>query len=657
MLKILVFVLIIIIANSFFILSAFSQEKELEELLDLNLEDLMNIEVVTATKQAQKISEVPATVRVITAGQIKERGYFTLDDAFADLPGFQFRNIVGFNSYSFMRGVPSQNQTILIMVDGILINELNSGGFYGGGQYNLSNVKAIEIVYGPASALYGTNALSGIVNLITNDPQNAKGGKVSLLAGSFATKNIDFSLGNYNEDKDFGFVISGMLKQSEKADLAGEKGDDNWTENMENFEDDISFDGKIKYKNFEGGFVFQDKQASRSTNYKSVGTDYIDSGTKWHIRFLNGHIRYNHDFNGKIFSQSQLYYRNASVADNTIGYIKSATGDKGGQVGYYRPNNLIGFENQFTYKPNDKSNVIAGVVREEERLAEGFTKSYSGSPDIKPSPPEKPGVAANHLTSIFLQTQYKFISAGEVTFGLRHDNSSIYGKVNTPRLGLVLSKDKLTTKLLYMKAFRAPKPWDYTYGIGNPDLEPESMRSLELAAIYVFSNNLKTDVTLFNTDIDDKFINQVEQVINGGRLKTNGIETSLDFARGRFKANLNYTYLASKFENGDDVPEIAKNNANIGITYSLSNSLIMNLRGNYLGKRKSIKTISASGKDFVDASFIINSTFSFFNYKNFDFQIIVRNLLNTEYYHTSNRPPDRYRQPQRTILFKTGYRF
>ena len=169
-----------------------AQEKGLDELLTLSLSDLMNLKVVSALKSPQTINRVPATVRVITADQIRERGYFTLEDALADLPGFQFRNIQGFNSYVFMRGVPSQNNKILLLMDGIQINELNSGGFYGGGQFNLANIERIEVVYGPASALYGTNAVSGIINLITYEPRNVEGGSVSALAGSLDARLADF---------------------------------------------------------------------------------------------------------------------------------------------------------------------------------------------------------------------------------------------------------------------------------------------------------------------------------------------------------------------------------------------------------------------------------------------------------------------------------
>ena len=152
-----------------------STDRELEALLDMGLDELAQVEVTTASKRPESLALAPATVRVITEEQIRERGYLTLEQALADLPGMQLRDTIGLNSYVFVRGVPNQNNLALVLIDGIQINELNSGGFYGGGQYNLSNVKRIEVVYGPTSALYGANAVSGVINVITKDPRDAPG--------------------------------------------------------------------------------------------------------------------------------------------------------------------------------------------------------------------------------------------------------------------------------------------------------------------------------------------------------------------------------------------------------------------------------------------------------------------------------------------------
>ena len=160
---VIVCVLVSLVAFNATLLSQEPDPLRAEDILRMSFYDLMNIEVISASKVPQQIKDVSATVHVISAEQIRERGHFTLEEALSDLPGFQFRNIVGFNSYVFMRGAPSQNNLILLLVDGVQINELNSGGFYSGGQFNLSDIERIEVVYGPASALYGTNAISGVM--------------------------------------------------------------------------------------------------------------------------------------------------------------------------------------------------------------------------------------------------------------------------------------------------------------------------------------------------------------------------------------------------------------------------------------------------------------------------------------------------------------
>ena len=240
----------------------------------------------------------------------------------------------------------------------------------------------------------------------------------------------------------------------------------------------------------------------------------------------------------------------------------------------------------------------------------------------------------NHLTSVYLQTQYKFIKSTELTLGLRHDNSSFYGTVNTPRFGLVYNRNKLTTKLLYMEAFRAPKPWDYTYEDGNPDLKPETMRSMELSVAYVFTENLLANLTLYKNYVKEKLTKEGRRWVNGGKLNTDGFEAGLDYVRGKIKSYFNYTYNLSNYEYGDKVPEVGNNNANIGILYAFTNNIKLNIRGNYLGKRKNVKTITSTGNDYIDAAFVVHSTLSVLDYKNFDFHLIAKNLLDNEYYHT-----------------------
>jgi outer membrane receptor for ferrienterochelin and colicins len=637
-----------------FTTQTFSQENELEKLLRLDIEDLTGITVITATKSPTNINEVPATVKVITSEIIKENGYLTLEDALSTLPGFQFRNILGFNSYVFQRGLPNQNNLALLLVDGIQINELNSGGFYAGGQFNLDNVKRIEVIYGPASALYGTNAISGVINIITKDPEDNRGFSISGLYGSFKTYNGNAAYGYYDEKEEFGFRIAGMVKSSQKADLAGSEGDYNWYSNMENYEDDYSIDLKSQYRNLKFGFTFQNKQSSRTTNYKSTGTNYLDRNTLWNISFVNSYLKYYRKFSSNLDLLATLYYRNSTILDNTVAYITDTS-----QVAYYRPNNLTGIESMFSYSPLQDLKLIGGVVFEYESLANDYSITYSNSSSEKPPAPKAPMMDNNTLLSLYLQAQYKISGSFNLYGGARFDHSSVYEDIVTPRFGLVFNENKFTVKLLYSEAFRAPKPWDYTFGLGNADLKPEKMRSIELATQYSLSQHFNIDLSIYKNKLSDlittETINNNSKNINSGDVSTTGLEINLDYKGKSVRSFLNYTYNSSIDNNRATIPEIAKHSANIGITYYPSEDAVLSLRCSYLGERKNPKIISSTGKDYIDNAVVVYTTWSYTGLEKFRISLIVNNLLNQTYYDTSNRPPDRYRQQQRAILLRAEY--
>ncbi|MCK5074863.1 MAG: TonB-dependent receptor, partial [Calditrichia bacterium] len=505
-----------------------AQEPSIDELLELNIQELLDIEVTSVSKAPQKIGEAPATVRVITSEQIRLHGYMTLEEALSDLPGFQFRNILGLNSYVFQRGAQSQNNLILLLIDGIQINELNSGGFYGGGQYNLFNVEKIEVVYGPASALYGTNAVSGIINIITKSPMENQGLTLSALYGSFNTISTDANYGYFNEDNDLGFCLSAMYKTSEKADLKGEKGDNNWTDNMDNFEDDYSIDAKLSYKNFSAGINFLNKQSSAATYFRSRGTIYHDHGTLWNIRFINAWLKHQFQLSSKWLISPKLYFRDATVLDNSIQKVTDTM-----QIGYYRPNNQLGMEILVNYNPDEKLNVTGGMLFESERLAKGYSNTYSSSVSEKPSPPSAPPMQSNTLYSAYFQAQNYFVKSFSIAAGLRYDYSSVYDQVLTPRVALIFGRNKFTVKALYMEAFRAPKPWDYYDGLGNPSLKPEKMRSFELSTTFALTNQIRLELLLYKNLIykrlTEEFIGNDRRWINKGKLYVNGLETVIEY--------------------------------------------------------------------------------------------------------------------------------
>jgi len=143
--------------------------------------------VVTATRSRIRLREAPAAVYVITASDIRARGYKTLVEALHDVPGFDIVHVYGiFPDLIHQRGLVGNNQRTLLYVDGIPDNNITENAFLAGStRFPLHHVERIEIVSGPASALYGANAFNGIINIITRDGTGADTTRVEAFYGAY----------------------------------------------------------------------------------------------------------------------------------------------------------------------------------------------------------------------------------------------------------------------------------------------------------------------------------------------------------------------------------------------------------------------------------------------------------------------------------------
>lgn len=632
---------------------SFSQDERVD-LYDLNIHELTKFRVVTATKTAEDINEVPATVRVVTKSEIAERGYFTLDELLADLPGFQFRDILSLNSYVFQRGIPNQNNLTLVLIDGVQINELNSGGFYSGGQFNMTNIDRVEVVYGPSSVAYGTNAVSGVINIITKGNDNSKGSIKSQL-GNFNTVSGDCSFNISDKSKTLKVRMSGMFKRTEKSDLRGANGDYNWSDLIDNFENDYNFGIKISYKDFVFGTNYMQKQTSTATMFKSTGTNYKDFGSLWDILFVNSYLKYNKKFNDNLTLTSTLYNRNSTVLKNTVYYITDTS-----QVGYYRPNNLTGIETVLNYNGVKNLSLTGGVTFEFENLANKPSMTYSKSMLERPALPDKPEMRENFLLSFFFEPRYVLFKKLNLSAGIRYDISSIYNQVITPRAGLSYNINDNFLRLTYAEAFRAPKPWDYTDGLGNNNLLPEKLNSVELSFVSQKFGNFNFELTGYYSNLHNSLYKETSgedyRWINKGEIFISGLEASLSYTVEKLRASVNYTYTDSKDDSGKNVPEISKHSGNALISYYFNNKLNLNIRGNFLGERENNYIITSTNSKIIDPYLILNGAINWSPVKDLSLQLIIKNILNTEYYHTSNRAPERYRQPQRMMMISVGYK-
>ncbi len=630
-------------------------EDELDRYLSMDLEELMELEVVAATHQPSTLAEVPATVRVITAQQIRENGWLTLEEAISGLPGIQFRNLLGLNSYVFMRGIPNQNNLVLVLVDGVPVNELNSGGFYGGGQYNLANVERIEVVYGPASARYGTNALSGVIDIVTRQPEEDSGLEFMAGAGSFATAHASIGHRHFDQGRQLGVAASAMAKTSEKAWLGGEAGDFNWSDDMENFEDDYALDGRLRWRELLLAATWQNRQSSASTYFPSEGTEYHDHGSRWNIRFLNLWAEHGWDAGEVAHLESRVWYRDTTVLADSVQKVTDA-----GQIGYHRPNRSLGADSTLTGQVIETLHVAGGLLFESERLAEGYANTSSDSPEQRPPRPGDPEMTHSELVSAFAEADYHPLESMRLTAGARFDHSSVYEQRLNPRAGLVFTPGPSTFKLLYAEAFRAPRPWDYSDGLGNDALEPEKMRTLEASAGTLVAGVLQADLAAYRNHMSGVLTKVDEgeswRWVNLGEVTVMGLEPTASLRWRWLGLWGNYTLQHATDNGGEYLDEIAMHSAHGGLRLAFTDRLVLNVQGDWLGARSNPHEIPSAGDDRIDPALLLGGSLSFLELDGVDLQLIVRNALDTEYYHPSNRDVTRYRQPQRSVLVQAAWR-
>ncbi len=186
-------------------------------------------QVVSVSKTSESLREAPATVVVLTGDEIRRRGYIDFEQILHDLPGFDIARLNG-PTYSsvYQRGYRSaENNRLLLLVDGVEQNDLSLGTVYMNRQFPLSNIDRVEVIYGPASTMYGANAYTGVVSIVTREPESLIGenrrfgmtGQVT--SGGYGTRGVDVTAAGIDGSGTIAWSVTGMFQNSKERDLSG----------------------------------------------------------------------------------------------------------------------------------------------------------------------------------------------------------------------------------------------------------------------------------------------------------------------------------------------------------------------------------------------------------------------------------------------------
>ncbi|QTL98826.1 TonB-dependent receptor [Iocasia frigidifontis] len=425
--------------------------------------DLGEIVVTTSTKTEKKISEVPLIVEVITAEELKESNAKTVMEALNFINGVKAIQDSGSwgNNGVQLRGMGSKYT--LVLVDG--------QRFRGGhncvdlSTISIDMVQQIEIVKGPFSSLYGSDAMGGVINIITKKTPKKNYANLSAEAGSNNTRNTNLS-GGFNKNE-----IGGNFSFTRQSS-DGIKKEDRYNKDILNASFALDFTPQAKFE--------------FSPYYSRLEHEYDDRVQERHG--LNMKWKFEPDVFSNFYIRSSLLNYKHWTTDEGTNYKEDSTEL---ELGY---NRLLGTRHLFT---------IGGEYSLEERDDKG--KDYEESQNIK---------------SIFIQDEMDFTLL-QVVLGTRIDSHELWGTEVCPNLGASYQINELMrVRGSVGKAFKAPtlvNLYADEWRMGpylvhaNADLEPEESLGYQLGLDYDFTKNVTLSTTLFRNDVDNLVSSRIER--------------------------------------------------------------------------------------------------------------------------------------------------
>lgn len=490
-------------------------------------EDFISI----ATGSRQLISLAPAVATVITAEDIKATGATDLDQVLESVPGLHVSNAPrAYSPLYTIRGIYSEsNPQVLVLINDIPITNVYVGDrsqIWGGMPVN--NIARIEIIRGPGSAIYGADAFSGTINIITKTASDINGTEFGGSTGSFNTQEGWILHGGQWNDFDLAFSLEVLKTDGHDGviDIDAQTAFDSlFSTNASLAPDSVNLNRKTIDARMDisrGNWRFRAGYQGRHDVGTGAGVaQALDPTGTNDSRRINADLTHTGKLGTHWDITSQLSFFDTSAESDLTLYPPGAFG------GAF-PDGVIG--NPYVYERHTRLGVSAfyhGIKDHNIRLGTGAIindmykteESKNFAPDGSPlgsvvdvsNDPNLVFIEPHDrkVSYAFAQDEWQFAPDWNFTGGVRFDHYSDFGNTTNPRLALVWqTRYNLTTKLLYGRAFRAPA-FNELYNInnpvalGNPDLEPEQIDTYEIAFDYQHSDSLHTKLNLFRYRMTD----------------------------------------------------------------------------------------------------------------------------------------------------------
>lgn len=524
--------------------------------------------VITATRIPLLLKDAPGSVSIISEDEVKSSQAENVGEVLEKVAGVKIQSY-GLNGMSTLSFRGSSANQVLVMIDSRPIN-LGSTGSVDLSLYPLDDVEKIEVVRGPFSALYGTGALGGVVNIITKNPPQTTTTRAGLSLGTFKLSSYTLSYGSSWKKIDYLFTAKGTYSDGDR--------ENNW-------KDSRYFSGKIVYPGsftsfiFSGGYSQEEKGVPGSLDFPTLKASqkdergWIDLTWNWKAK--------NSNFSLKGFlNQDETIYENPEAW--------------GGAQRDTTENRVWGINFQHSFPFSFKHNFIWGVDWKEDEVD---VKTAEGVSQIG-------GERQVGSTALYLQDELKFSPEFTVFLGTRYDDHSVYGSRMSPRLSFIYHLRKSTSlRASWGQAFRSPSIddlyWQEDWGggmglFGNPGLKPEVSSEYEVGVEQIFTPQILGRMTFFFSEVDN-LINWTEtgtwrwEAQNVDKASIKGLEGEVRLKPWeKLSLSLNYTYLVAKDEKefkGNFLPYRPQNKLFSCLDYKIRSNLHFHLEGELVGER------------------------------------------------------------------------
>lgn len=435
---------------------------------------------ITASRSANAVT-------VIDRAQLRNRATVSLSNILRDVPGFSVSQVGVLGSQTQIRVRGAEANHLLVTIDGVEANDPSQGDEFSWGTLTASDIERIEIIRGPQSSLRGSDAVAGVVNIITRSAEKSSVG-LFLESGSWATHHSGFNIGHKQGDFDIRFGLSHIESEGDNIARTGDENDGyrNTTYNIRSGlklsdQMDISFAARESAgmnqfdadNDFDGLIEDQDRVSEFENSTMRIQGDYSSKDGTWQHKIL--------------ISQSKS--DNAAFADKAKGNVTASTKDQFQYIG------------SFTWDQGAQ-NIAALIEREKEDWMQRGEISWGVYDPNQDRERDTDSVAVEYRTDI---NDHLTLAASA-----RHDDNSEFDSAKTYRAEVIYQlTEAIRLRSAVGTAVKNPTFTErfgfYTNFIGNPNLIPEESTSWELGADQlIMGGDLTLSLTIFDAELENE---------------------------------------------------------------------------------------------------------------------------------------------------------